>query len=681
MNCSAMKKLLTNDFRFKPDHPEYRRVYLVNVILLLYIALSGIFAVLNAIRGTYFVAATEAAAAVLCLVTRYAFHKTNRVDVCAWALIAIMAGMAAAVFAGAGDVYYIFTWICVFPPVAFFLLGSKKGLAVSLIILAAMAAFLAFSYKSWGASEFGAVSIVNLSVTFVSLVLLIAYFEVSRQEAAAVVQQKNSELEAANRALTESREQLRLILDSAAEAVFGVDMNIRCTFCNTSCLEMLGLKSPEDLLGKDVYALIHSRRKDGEPLPRTECNIIRTCMEGIAIHADDEVFWRPSGTSLDVEYNSYPQYKDGELIGAVVTFMDNTLKKVHEQQIEYYSSHDSLTGLLNRSCFETMLRKIDGRQNLPISVIMGDLNGLKLTNDVFGHAAGDDLLVKTADILRKICRSEDRIARLGGDEFVILLPKTQLQDAQVIMSRIREVLAREQVNEIRCSMSLGCDTKSDGRQKLAQTMKNAENEMYKEKARSRNKVNADMLNAVIMALYGKSPREERHSANVSELCKAIGEALGLPDTEVAQLRSAGFMHDIGKIGIDTDAAGKHAGDDLEEEASEYRQHPVIGYRILNLFDNTLSLAESVYSHHERWDGTGFPRELKGSEIPLAARIIAVAGRYDTLLNDRGGEVPDHEAALLELQKEAGTRLDPHIVDVFVRMMGGKGQELENAAGI
>ena len=149
-------------------------------------------------------------------------------------------------------------------------------------------------------------------------------------------------------------------------------------------------------------------------------------MEGIAIHADDEVFWRPGGASFDVEYNSYPQYKDGELVGAVVTFLDNTLKKVHEQQIEYFSSHDSLTGLLNRSCLETMLDKLDNKNQLPISIIMGDLNGLKLTNDVFGHDAGDELLIKTAEILKKVCRSDDLIARLGGDEFVILLPKTQI---------------------------------------------------------------------------------------------------------------------------------------------------------------------------------------------------------------------------------------------------------------
>ena len=368
-----------------------------------------------------------------------------------------------------------------------------------------------------------------------------------------------------------------------------------------------------------------------------------------------------------MEYNSYPQYKNGEVIGAVVTFSDNTLKKMHEQQIEYYSSHDSLTGLLNRSYFEALLQRLDNKSSLPLSVIMGDLNGLKLMNDIFGHDAGDELLIKTAEVLKQVCRAEDLIARLGGDEFVILLPRTPNKDAQIIMDRIRSSLKRERVKAILCSMSLGCETKMTPLQSFDLTLKAAENEMYKEKTLNRSQVNVDMINAVIMTLYQRNPREELHSANVSELCKMIGEELGLTAPEVSQLRSAGFLHDIGKIGVDPEILQKQEPYN-EEEEQLYRQHPVVGYRILNLFDHTLNLADSVYSSHERWDGKGFPRGLKGSEIPLMARIIAVAGVYDTILRGWLGDPLPKTEALRQLEKEAGTRLDPEIVRVFVAMM-------------
>ena len=214
------------------------------------------------------------------------------------------------------------------------------------------------------------------------------------------------------------------------------------------------------------------------------------------------------------------------------------------------------------------------------------LNGLKLMNDIFGHDAGDELLIKTAEVLKQVCRAEDLIARLGGDEFVILLPRTPSKDAQVIMDRIRSSLKRERVKAILCSMSLGCETKTTPLQSFDLTLKAAENEMYKEKNLNRGQVNVDMINAVIMTLYQRSPREELHAANVIELCKMIGEEMGLTAPEISQLRSAGFLHDIGNIGVDPEILLKQQPYN-EEEAQLYKQHPVVGYRILNLFDHTL----------------------------------------------------------------------------------------------
>jgi diguanylate cyclase len=667
MNFSAMDNLLTNNHRFDSDDPVYRRVYLLNVILLFYIAFAVLFSILNAAAAAYLVTIIIAATGILCVILLIYFHKTDHLDICSYAVVILLFATMITMFTYTGQIHHMFVWISVFPPMVYFLLGRKKAMIATGLMLTYLLIFMLLNYKNWLAADFGTASIVNIMTSAIVLTLLISFFEMSRSEAVNAVQNKNRELEEANHALIENKDRLRLILDSTAEAVFGVDMECKCTFCNSSCLEILGFKHEEEILGKDIHELLHGKYRDGSPLPRNECNIIRTCMEGVTTHAEDEAFWNAYGASFDVEYNSYPQYKDGVLIGAVVTFIDNTMKKMHEQQTEYYSSHDFLTGLYNRNCFEYMLKKSDTFSNLPISVIMGDLNGLKLTNDVFGHAEGDELLIKAAEVIKKVCRDDDIVARLGGDEFVIFLPKTKYEDAMQIISRIKEVLGKEKTSVIKCSMSLGCDTKTTAAQNIDITTKNAENEMYKEKALNRNLTDTDMINAIIMSLYSKSPPEEQHSANVSEMCRAIGEELGLPQTEIKQLRNAGFLHDIGKVGIQESILQKR-GEFTDQEEIEYRQHPAIGYRILNIFDSTVNLAEGVYSHHEQWNGTGYPRGLKGEEIPLIARIIAVAGRYETLLNRRGEKPVSTEEALEQIRADAGVILDPALVDVFLKIM-------------
>jgi putative nucleotidyltransferase with HDIG domain len=212
-------------------------------------------------------------------------------------------------------------------------------------------------------------------------------------------------------------------------------------------------------------------------------------------------------------------------------------------------------------------------------------------------------------------------------------------------------------------MSMGCDTKTDVLEDIRTTLANAESNMYKEKAISRRLVSSDILNTIITAFYNRSKREKEHSIQVGEMCESIGEAMGLPAREIKKLKEAGFLHDIGKVVIDEKIISKQSL--TEEEENLLAQHPITGYRILSLFDNTLDVAEGVFSHHERWDGSGYPKGLKGEEIPLLSRIIAVAERYDALINGREYIRMTREDALMELKKLAGVKLDPHIVDVFL----------------
>lgn len=481
------------------------------------------------------------------------------------------------------------------------------------------------------------------------------------------VEERTGELHQANVRLEENKNQLQLILDSTAEAIYGIDTSGKCTFCNMSCIKLLGYNRPEELLGKNMHQQIHHSRRDGTSFPIDECKIFRSIKQGKGNDAEDEVFWRFDGTSFDVEYHSYPQIRNGVVIGGVITFLDITDRKKREEEIRYLSCQDTLTGLHNRRCFEENLIKIDIPDNLPISIIFADINGLKMTNDIFGHVAGDELIKKSSEILMQSCRENDLVARVGGDEFIILLPKTNKENAEMIVSRIRNGFLNARVAAIKCSISLGSDMKKIPEQSLEEVMANAENAMYKDKTMNRKSINKDIIDTIIGTLHSKCPQEKQHSIAVSKLCGEVGSALHLSESQIMKLKQAGYLHDIGKIILDENILSK---DTLsEEEYEKMQQHSVVGYRILNLFDNTLDLAEYVYSHHERWDGNGYPRGLKGEEIPLISRVISIVEIYDRVLNTGELSMAERKRAAIKVIKEGvGKQFDPSIAELFARLM-------------
>lgn len=481
------------------------------------------------------------------------------------------------------------------------------------------------------------------------------------------VDERTGQLREANDALNESRDRLRLILDSAAEGIYGIDTNGACTFCNASCLRMLGYVRESDLIGRNMHDAIHHSRRDGTPIPPQECRIFRAFRSGEGVHVDDEVFWKADGSCFDVEYYSYPQFCDGEIVGAVVTFLDNAERRENEERIGYLNRHDVLTGLSNRMSFESELRRIDVPENLPVAIVFGDVNGLKLTNDIFGHAAGDELLRKAAAILRRVCREEDVVSRVGGDEFAILLAKTGPEEAARIVERIGREFSKEKISAIKASISVGFDTKTEARQSIDETLKNAEDAMYRAKTLDRKAVASDMIRTIVETFQSENPGEERHSLLVSDLCREIGTAMGMPETEIRKLREIGLLHDIGKI-ILNDGMGRGRAPRTKEEIGRFQQHPVVGFRILTLFDETLDLADGVLNHHENWDGSGYPRGIRGVEIPLASRIVRIAESFASMTDAERGRPLGREEALARIRKGAGTIFDPEIVEVFARVV-------------
>ncbi len=397
---------------------------------------------------------------------------------------------------------------------------------------------------------------------------------------------------------------------------------------------------------------------DGTTVPASRCKIYESLSKGKVVNGEDERFTRKDGTSFAVEYNAYPQIQNNVIVGAVVTFNDISKRKKAEDEIIYLSYHDPLTGLYNRRFFEQELKRLDVARNLPLSIILGDVNGLKLTNDIFGHAAGDEILKEAANVFRSACRADDIVARWGGDEFIVILPQTTAEDAAKIASRIRSAYDKISKRLLKYTISLGCATKETEDVKIDWILHRADELMYLDKTANAKSADYENIKYIYEKLHLKDPRNKEHADNVVLFATKIGEALNFSAAEMSLLREAAYYHDIGKIALTAIES---------ENGPDYRKHPTVGFRILSVSERTMEIAKYVLNHHEHWDGTGYPKGLKGEAIPLLSRIVAIAEHYDNLRRNKE-HMLSREEALDALAEKAGTIFDPDIVDAFIDLM-------------
>ncbi|MEI7883843.1 MAG: PAS domain S-box protein [Clostridia bacterium] len=368
-------------------------------------------------------------------------------------------------------------------------------------------------------------------------------------------------------------------------------------------------------------------------------------------------------------YATYAYSPKKNQFAVLVSDITDRIKK--SEEILYLSYHDQLTGLYNRRFYEEELKRLDTERNLPLTIAMGDVNGLKLVNDSFGHTLGDALLQKVAEILKVGCRADDIIARLGGDEFVIILPNTDVVEAEQVINRINDLAVKEKVGNLDISISFGYEAKTKKQEDLQEVFKAAENHMYRNKLHESSSMRSKTVNLIMSTLYENNHREMHHSLRVSELCGAIAMGLKLEQEQVKQIKIAGLMHDIGKIGIAEKI--RNSAELNQDERNEIRRHSEIGYRILSSVSEFSEIATFVLEHQERWDGNGYPRGLQGAEISLPARIITLADAFDAMTGERTyGKALDSLAAIAEIKRCAGTQFDPALVKVFIEEVLEKG---------
>lgn len=436
-------------------------------------------------------------------------------------------------------------------------------------------------------------------------------------------------------------------------------------FVSDGALELTGY-SPDDLVGnkKTPFAkLIHPADR-GKVRNEILASVIAGkpfSLEYRILSAKGEEKWvREQGRGGRDSSGGYP------VIEGLIT--DITHHKRAEDQMAYLSFHDVLTGLYNRGFFQEELRRLDTERQLPLSLVMVDLNGLKLINDAFGHHQGDELLRSMADVLRLCCRKEDVISRWGGDEFVILMPRTTNEAAKQACQRVKQAAGSFTHSFLQLGVSVGFATKTSPQQNVMDIYHEAESIMYRNKILEGKSARATVLYSLKKALSQKNYIVESRATEVKNLMVKFGSTLGLSRAQRDDLELLAAVCDMGKLCIDEKILQK-PGPLSPAEWDVIQKHPETGCRIARTLPELVSVAEAVLSHHERWDGTGYPQQLKGEEIPLLSRIVAIVHAYDAMTHPRPyAKTLNPGEALAEIQWCAGSQFDPHLADIFVGLM-------------
>jgi len=348
------------------------------------------------------------------------------------------------------------------------------------------------------------------------------------------------------------------------------------------------------------------------------------------------------------------------------TLVDVTQQVLDEQRILYLATHDVLTDIYNRNYFEEIIAKKE--LLYPLGLVLCDIDGLKLINDAFGHHKGDELLQSLAKTLKEL--SPNYISsRIGGDEFAILIENANEEQMEKVEFEIKESIKDLGLFGIDFEVSLGYAILANENNDFNKIFNYAENMMYRRKLTDRSSRKSNALTTIMQTLHEKTEETKNHCERVGDYSSILLFEAGYKRTvDLEDIRFLIDVHDIGKIAI-PDGILKKKTKLTEEEYDEIKYHSEAGYKIIkNIIEND-NIAYGVLYHHERYDGTGYPHGLVGDEIPLYARILAIADSYDTMIRGRVYQKPISKIeALKDIDRNKGSQFDPKLAEMFIKIM-------------
>lgn len=469
--------------------------------------------------------------------------------------------------------------------------------------------------------------------------------------------------------ITKQKELLQTIIDTIPDCIFHKDVNGKYLDCNIAFSNEYYKQDREKIIGKNDIEL--------KSILKVDDLLNKNSIVDEIVKLDNKVIKnkKKECSKLKLKYNEKTKYmesikvpiidKKGDVSSIVGISRNITDNVALEKKLKKMSYKDKLTGLYNRAYFDEKLKELDNNSHLPLSLIMGDVNGLKIVNDTIGHLKGDELLVAISRVIKNSCRKEDFVFRWGGDEICIILPKTTKQEAENICNRIKSNCKKYSTGNIPLSISLGMSTKVDSLKGINEVLIEAEDNAYREKLIHGKDSRRFIINSLQETLISKHPQTQEHADRVVKYANRLGKKLGLSNEELSELILLAKLHDIGKIGIPDDILLKPGKLD-NHEFNIMKTHSERGYRIAMTNPEIEQVAQGILTHHERYDGNGYPLGLKQNQIPYLARIICVVDAYDAMTNDRSYKNKiSKKDAIKELIKYSGSQFDPNIVNAFL----------------
>ena len=357
-------------------------------------------------------------------------------------------------------------------------------------------------------------------------------------------------------------------------------------------------------------------------------------------------------------------------------------------ELEKQATTDSVTGLLNHRygniALEEALREARS-QGGALSVFIADLDGFKLFNDTYGHPLGDEVLRLVAGVLRQMSDGPAVSCRYGGDEFLAVLPGADKTAAQAFAERLAGAVGEIEFQgtdgtRVPISISLGFASFPEDGESKDRLLVLADAAMYEAKrlGRQGSRVAAvggerfesafGALDSLVQAIQYRDRYTKTHSDLVAQYAAKLSIQAGLSEEAVRALRIAGVLHDVGKLIVPDDIL-KKPGPLTDQEYGVIKRHPLVGEMLIRESPFLEDVVQAVGCHHERFDGAGYPRGLRGEDIPLAGRILAVADAYSAMCLDRPyRKALSEDQIISELRAEAGTKFDPHLVDLFIQVI-------------